>query len=374
MQFSFALVFVTGLSVSVAGIAHADECTDLGIAVGREVVKTYGNLNKMSVTTFEFCKSDYSKSSTEEQKSIEASYKVLTGKVAVSKNDIQEKQSQECKGSFGLDLLSQQTSGESHTWSVHAKDVMQACFDNEAVRVASAKYAGRTVEFSVRNKTAQRVALRGHVVNPKDMAICDITNQGSGTLGGAYIDAHKAVTVTCTLKGRHEPGTDKAQTTYGGGFITLDVPGSTLRGLPVPEMRDPVVSETLRAVTVELGAAKSEAKVLRDELAGTVLKLKAAEELTAKLRTAMEESQNSAIQRLHVVTIGWPPPVPNSPRFHRLEDNGVACVGNWGPAAVEFADRVCGKGNFAWDGLTRVHGIGNCGLNVNAFICKTPVP
>jgi hypothetical protein len=146
-----------------------------------------------------------------------------------------------------------------------------------------------------------------------------------------------------------------------------------LKSLPVPEVTEPTLSQAQRVLASKLASAEEAIKSLRVELKAATDRSTQAEELTAKVRAAAAEAQTSSIQRLHVVTLGIPKVVPNTPRFHALEDNGVACVPNWGPAANEFAAKVCGAGNYAMDSMVSVNG-GPCGQTVAAFMCKAPIP
>ena len=250
---------------------------------------------------------------------------------------------------------------------------MDACFQQERVRIIAASYAGSSVSFTVRNGTNKRASLGEVAVVPKDMVVgdCLVSNAEKGPDGRKFVDIHQNVNVTCTLASR--PGADASQKAYGGGFITLDAPGTTLGNMPVPEMMNPPVGAAQSALTSQLRAETEKVAQLQTQLATATAAVKASDELTARVRAAAADAQASAILRLHVVTLGIPRAVPNTPRFHALEDNGVQCVSNWGPAAVAFATSVCGKDNFAWDSVVSVGG-GPCGRTVAAFMCKAAIP
>jgi hypothetical protein len=91
-----------------------------------------------------------SKSSSEEQKSVEASYKVVSGKVAVSKQ-----RSRKSNRSFArVDMtrpIELANLVRVSKVDYRGKGVMQACLDKEHVRIVGASYSGKTLAFTVRN-------------------------------------------------------------------------------------------------------------------------------------------------------------------------------------------------------------------------------
>lgn len=362
----------------VSGFSYGDECTELGIAVGQEIVRSSVALDKESLDKYDFCRYDYSKASRDEKASIEASYtKVASATASKDTKEIQETQSRLCEGRYGFARSNALNTNESRTWSPMGKEVVEACFQRESVRLVAATYAARQVRFTVRNGTTDRVSIRDIRVSPQKMVDkCEIVNYDTGILGGGkYIPPHKTVEVICGLTTSQKAGNEASQLTYGGGFIALDTVGTTLTSLPVPEVTDPSTGEVERMLRAKLTAADDTIQALRGELKTSTEKATKAELLTGSVRTAAADAQASAIQRLHVVTLGVAKAVQNTARFHALEDNGVSCVSNWGPAAVEFAGKVCGAAGFAWDSVASENrGDNNCGHTVAAFMCKAPIP
>lgn len=373
------VVLISSLLAMVSGVSYGDECTELGIAVGQEIVRSSVALDKESLDKYDFCRYDYSKASNEEKASIEASYtKVASVDARKETKNIQEAQSQVCEGRYGFAKSAALNTRESRTWSPMGKEVLDACFQQEAVRITAATYSAKQVRFTVRNGTLDKVAIRDYQVSPREMVDqCSIVNYETGLFGGGkYIAPHKSVEVICGLKTRTKAGTDATQLTYGGGFIALDAPATTLKSLPVPEVTDPSTGEVERMLRGKLAEAERVSGALRGELKVANDKVTVAEALTVKVRGAANEAQSSAIQRLHVVTHGIPKAVPNTPRFHALEDNGVPCDGveDGGVRVTAFAAKVCGgAGNYAFDSVVSVQG-GACGRSVAAIMCKAPIP
>lgn len=360
------VLLISGLAAGLAQSADRNTCAALGIAVGQEVVNTYGSADSLSIHRFDLCKASYSQADRSQKESIEAGFKALTGKAARDASEVTVAQSQECQGQFGLEQSAKLTATSSRRWTEEGRRVMQACFNsNNSVFLEAVNYAGSTVEFTVRNSTDREVEVRGWKAKSEDLvSSCDVSNHRSGMLGGKYIGINKTVSLTCALKANADAKLSD-QKLYGGGIINLDVPDTTLGGFPVPEMLRPPMTDKVRALDAAAISAKQQALALQAQLDSLNKSVADAQAMTETVRAKAQEMQTTMAQRTHILDVCAGIPMQPTRQLHR----GVPCVADWGSLAHAVAARTCGKENYDAIAIANEQGP----RAIWAFICKVPI-
>lgn len=368
-----------GLLAVASGLSYGQqggECVALAKVIGLEIVRSSASSDRLSIQKYDFCQKEYSTATETEKKSIEANYGAVGGKGAAEKSSIQEKQKEVCENRFGLEYAKSKNANDSQRMNESAGRVIESCLKDK-VRIVDASFAGNVVKFTVLNSTDVPVTIRRVVVTPPNMAEpCDVANDERGFFGSQSIPVLKSVDVTCALKGRDVVAGDASQRAYGGGFLSLDIPKSTVTGIYVPTITEPSLTKVQRELQEKLQAAEAAKAAMQVERDAAIARATAAEAATEKVRVAAKDAQDSAAKRVHVFTNGYGQPlnIRDTPRIYVGESVGISAVSNWGLLAADFAAKTCGgAGKFSLDTLSTYHG-GPGGFNVGTFVCKVDIP
>ncbi|KAL0630743.1 hypothetical protein Q9L58_010406 [Maublancomyces gigas] len=375
-------IFGTVLLAASSTVFAQSECVELASVLMQEMTRNVDSFSRENVSSVKFCSAKYSLATTAEKADIEAGYKDIF-KVKGGKDTSQLAQNQEsmCHGKYGFEFIKSLKIRETRGMPESSAEIVKACIVQRAVRVTRISYAYPVLSFTVTNGEKVEASIRGWVASPRSLLKeeCTVSNY-SGKIWKT-VKPTNSVEFACTLQGSYNPS--EKQTSYGGGFITVDVPDSNLQSIPVPGVKFPVMSQTEQALRLQIEALQTKELEVRKELEIERAKVVASDTKGADDLKNLKASHNTWVAALpshiHVFTVGLETEffhqLPGSPRYYRLEDKVPgACNPNWGASARAYADSLCGGSGTGLVESTSTHGGFNnpCGHSIAIAFCKGP--
>ncbi|TKB68706.1 MAG: hypothetical protein E8D52_06840 [Nitrospira sp.] len=128
-RFKMQTAIFTVMLLPTFTASAAQDCIELARAIVYNDTQSYSEEEQRQITKADFCSEQYKKDGSGKSLAIEASYKVFSGGIAGTEQQIHEEQTKQCEGKYGEYWMKKIQSKQARTASSASLAVINTCLD-----------------------------------------------------------------------------------------------------------------------------------------------------------------------------------------------------------------------------------------------------